>query len=88
VTDTTNSSDVPEDLTLDSSDADDEPDGALNRGGEAVDEDDLEDDSDESDDDSEDDEDSDESDDDDDEDEDDEEAARRDPTDADLFRQS
>jgi spoIIIJ-associated protein len=98
VTDTTNSSDLPEDLSLDPSDLDDEPDDHL-RGGEAVDaarsdsdsDDDSEEDSEEeeSDEDEEDDED-DEDDEEDDEEGDDEkpESSRRDPSDADLFRQS
>jgi spoIIIJ-associated protein len=94
VTDTTNSSDLPEDLSLDPSDLDDEPDDHL-RGGEAVDaarsDSDSDDDSEEeeSDEDEEDDED-DEDDEEDDEEGDDEkpESSRRDPSDADLFRQS
>lgn len=96
MTDTTNSSDQPEDLSLDPSDLDDEPDGRL-RGGEAADDTDADADSDDDseEDESEEDDEEDEDEDDEDDGEDDEEgddekpeSSRRDPSDADLFRQS
>jgi spoIIIJ-associated protein len=91
VTDTTNSSELPEDLSLDPSALDDEPDRPP-RAGEAADEDDEETDEDEESD--EDDEEESEEDDEEDDEEGDEgddekpESTRRDPSDADLFRQS